>query len=117
MIALPKATKKHYAEHKEKARGVIAGRVGHFSFRYGFKWKSIRIGRQKSRWGSCSHRGTLSFNYLLHFLPEELRDYVVVHELCHLKEMNHSENFWNLVAEEMPEWKKLRKELKRYQAA
>ena len=116
MIALPKSSKKHFLAHKESARKLILERLEHFNIQYGFSWKAVRIGRQKSRWGSCSRRGTLSFNYHLLFLPSEIRDYVVVHELCHLKEFNHSKNFWNEVARTIPEWKNLRKELKKYQA-
>lgn len=116
-IPLPRATTKHFEEHKEKSREKIAERLAHFAPQYGFSWKSVRIGRQKSRWGSCSLRGVLSFNYLLMFMPAELLDYVVVHELCHLKEHNHSTRFWNLVAQEMPDWKRLRKELRKYQSA
>ena len=115
-IALPKPTNKHFKENKETARQKITARIEYFASKYSFDWKSIRIGRQKSRWGSCSLHGTISFNYLLVFLPQELLDYVVVHELCHLKEHNHSKDFWNLVEKEMPEWKKHRRELRRYQA-
>ena len=72
----------------------------------------IRIAAQKSRWGSCSSRGTLSFNWKLMLAPPEVLDYVVVHELCHLVEMNHSKAFWDLVGSILPDYKRLRKWLK-----
>lgn len=115
MIVLPNPTKSHFLSHKETARKLIIDRLAYFNIQYRFTWQMVRMGRQKSRWGSCSRHGTLSFNYLLLFLPPALLDYVVVHELCHLKEFNHSEKFWDLVAKTIPEWRKLRKELKRYQ--
>jgi hypothetical protein len=103
-----------YALHKEKARVLVQERVHFFAEKFGYAFGSIRIGNQKSRWGSCSRRGNLNFNYKIVFLPKELQDYIVVHELCHLKEMNHSPRFWALVEQEIPNWKQLKKELKRY---
>jgi predicted metal-dependent hydrolase len=67
---------------------------------------------QRSRWGSCSRKGNLNFNYKLIQLPQELADYIVVHELCHLKQFNHSHAFWNLIAETIPNHIELRKILK-----
>jgi len=75
----------------------------------GVAYRRIRIGGQRTLWGSCSPRGTLSFNWRLALAPAEVLDYVVVHELCHLKEMNHGPRFWKLVAEQSPDWKKHRK--------
>jgi hypothetical protein len=79
-------------------------------YRYTFKRVSIR--NTKSRWGSCSEHGNLNFSYKLLFLPEPLADYIVVHELCHLQELNHSPRFWQLVAQTFPDYKERRKVLR-----
>jgi predicted metal-dependent hydrolase len=65
----------------------------------------VQIRDQRSRWGSCSTRGTLSFNWRLVLAPFDVLDYVVVHELCHLREPNHSSRFWKLVEQRRPEWR------------
>lgn len=95
-----------------KARNLVRDRLEYFNQFYGYSYSRITIRDQKSRWGSCSSSGTLSFNYRLALIPQELADYVVVHELCHLKEMNHSSRFWNLVSRTIPNYRKRRAELK-----
>jgi len=110
-------SRKLYMANKESARMMITERIGHFMNYYGVR-HGISIGRiairnQKSRWGSCSKKGNLNFNYKLALMPPEIRDYVIVHEICHIKEFNHGRGFWDLVAEAVPDWKKLRKELRR----
>lgn len=99
---------------KEKAQGIAQARAEHFAGAYGVRYARIRIGSQKTRWGSCSKHGNLSFNYKIALLPGELQDYIVVHEVCHLKEMNHSKKFWSLVALKFPNHKALRKELRKH---
>ena len=86
-------------------------RVDHFNTTYKFKFNRINIKNQKTRWGSCSNKGNLNFNYKIVLLPERLADYIIVHELCHLKELNHSKKFWNLVAKAMPDYPQIRDEL------
>lgn len=69
---------------------------------------------QRTRWGSCSSLGNLNFNYRILFLPQHLQDYLIVHELCHLAEMNHSHRFWARVAEMVPEYRVYRRELRAF---
>jgi len=102
-------------ENKEKAFSLATERVEHFNKIYGFKYNKIFVKNQKTRWGSCSRNGNLNFNFKILFLPEELRDYIIVHELCHLGEFNHSQNFWNLVAQTFPNFKEIRKKFKTMQ--
>jgi predicted metal-dependent hydrolase len=102
-----------FLEHKEKALKIIQDKVEVLNKVYGFAYGNITIRDQRSRWGSCSKRGDLSFNYRLVLLPERLLGYVVVHELCHLKEFNHSRAFWDLVALGDPDYLLHKKELKK----
>lgn len=102
-----------YLRHREAARALVVERVAHFCQAYGFTAGRISIRNQRTRWGSCSRRGDLSFNYRLALLPAHLADYVVVHEVCHLGEHNHSPKFWALVARTVPDYRGARAELKR----
>lgn len=111
-IKLTQGGKKEYEKHKEEAREYARLRLEHFNKFYNFKWHNIAIKNTKTRWGSCSKRGNLNFNYKLALLPPHLADYIVVHELCHLGEFNHSKNFWNLVAKTIPDYLELRKQIK-----
>ena len=97
---------------KKKALELAETRVEYFAARYGVSFGAISIGAQKSRWGSCSADGELRFNYKIALLPQRLADYVVVHELCHRLQFDHSKKFWAHVSVEIPEHKKLRKELR-----
>lgn len=107
-----KAESGKYKEQKELARLIITERIKFFNRYYNFEYQRVSIKNQKTCWGSCSRRGNLNFNYKVASLPEELRDYVVVHELCHLQELNHSKRFWDLVKIVVPEYRVLRKKLK-----
>lgn len=111
---LPKVEKDELVVLKKRAAKILISRLEFFNQVYNFKYKSISVRDQKTRWGSCSRQGALNFNYRLVQLPERLLDYVAVHELCHLKEMNHSVRFWNLVARTIPDYKDCRKELEKF---
>jgi hypothetical protein len=106
--------KKDYLEKKESALALVEQKINYFNCFYNFDIKSLQIKNQKTRWGSCSTSRNLNFSYKLVYLPESLVDYVIVHELCHLKQMNHSVRFWDLVSETIPDWKIRRKALKKH---
>jgi predicted metal-dependent hydrolase len=98
--------------YRKKAEEVIRDRLEHFNTHYGFRFHRVAFRDQKSRWGSCSRAGNLNFNWRLIMAPIEVIDFVVVHELCHLREMNHSRSFWALVEQKVPDHKVSRKWLK-----
>ena len=108
-----KGKKQEYLENKQKALALAQERILHFNKHYKFSVGAIRIKNQKSRWGSCSKKGNISFNYRIALVSPHLADYIIVHELCHIGEFNHSPNFWNLVAQTIPDYAKLREELKK----
>ena len=91
---------------------VISVKVKHYAGLMNVQYGRITIRNQKTRWGSCSSKGNLNFNCLLMLAPDEVVDYVVIHELCHLIEMNHSKAFWKQVEQVMLDYKKHRKWLK-----
>lgn len=96
----------------DKALEVIPKRVEYFANIMGVTYGNITIRNQKTRWGSCSSKGNLNFNCLLMLAPPEVLDYVVAHELCHRKQMNHSKAFWSEVEKVFPDYKKSIKWLK-----
>jgi predicted metal-dependent hydrolase len=95
-----------------RARGYLLKRTIDLARDYGFRINKVTVRRQTSRWGSCSSKGNISLNYKLMKHPEKVIDYVILHELCHLTEMNHSVKFWDLVSRYVPDYKELRKKLK-----
>lgn len=111
--APPKLTKKDYTRLKSTALTLVTEKVKHWNTHYNFPYKNITIKNTKTRWGSCSRTGNLNFNYKIALIPEPLADYIVVHELCHLGQFNHSQKFWNLVGETIPNYKELRTKLKK----
>ena len=106
-----KGSRANYEKYKEQTRSLVLQKINEYNYFYHFNFGKIAIRNQRSRWGSCSKKGNLNFNYRLALLPDELVNYVVVHELCHLGEFNHSKDFWNLVAQTIPNHVYLRKEL------
>jgi len=106
---------KAYLRHKPLARKIIKERVDFYVTTHGFVYKRIAIRNQRRSWGSCSSLGNLNFSYKLLFLPPCLRDYIVVHELCHLRELNHSKNYWAEVASIMPDYQERIRELRAFE--
>jgi predicted metal-dependent hydrolase len=109
----------HYSAqelHRAKviARQVALQKLLYFNEHYHFYYASVSIRAQRTRWGSCSRRRHLSFNLQIAFLKEELVDYIIVHELCHLEQMNHSKKFWELIAQTIPDYLRHRQELKKF---
>lgn len=88
----------------ERAVKDLPPRVARYAKQIGVTYGNITVRNQKTRWGSCSSEGNLNFNCLLMLAPEKVRDYVVIHELCHRKQMNHSPRFWAEVAKVMPDY-------------
>ena len=111
-ILLPKASRREYLARKKEAFALVENKIDYFRGIYNLCPERISIRNQRTRWGSCSRKGNLNFNYRIIHLPEKYQDYIVVHELCHLKEFNHSRNFWNLVAETIPDYREIRKQIR-----
>jgi predicted metal-dependent hydrolase len=107
-----KADRVEYSQMKPQALAFVTERVKYFNKLYGFKYGQIFIKNQKTVWGSCSRKGNLNFNYKIIKLPNQMADYLIVHELCHLQEFNHSPAFWHLVSKTIPDYVRIRKELK-----
>ena len=105
-------TMKDIRKLADQASVVIPKRVEYFAEKIPVTYGRITIRNQKTRWGSCSSKGNLNFNCLLMLAPPEVLDYVVVHELCHRKEMNHSERFWREVENILPDYRERKKWLK-----
>ena len=96
------------------ARELVSALAEEEAALIGVAYRRIRIGGQRTLWGSCSPRGTLSFNWRLMLAPAEALDYVVVHELCHLRVPNHSRRFWGLVERRRPHWREQRDWLRKH---
>lgn len=109
---LPSFTDDRLQDLARQARLTIPARAAYFAPLVGVDYGKITIRAQHSRWGSCSGKGNLSFNCLLMLVPPQVLDYVVVHELCHRKKMNHSRSFWAEVERVLPDYKLRQKWLK-----
>ena len=113
-VPMPEHGRTAYLKHREAARALVCQKILKWNQIYHFAHGRIAIKNSKRTWGSCSHKNNLNFSYAIVFLPPHLADYLVVHELCHLKEHNHSSAFWRLIESELPNYRELRKELRTY---
>ncbi len=109
---LAKLTAEEVNALADRALKEIPPRVAARAKQMGVTYGRITIRNQKPRWGSCSAKGNLNFNCLLMLCPEEVRDYIIVHELCHRLEMNHSPRFWTEVAKQLPDYRQQQKWLR-----
>lgn len=100
--------------HRSRARALLLEKTQAYAALMGVSYGRVTVRQQKTRWGSCSRSGNLSFNWRLVFAPEAVMDYVVIHELCHRTQMNHSPKFWALVEEFMLDYKRHRDWLRMY---
>jgi predicted metal-dependent hydrolase len=100
--------------YRQQARQIISERVKLFANKYAFHYDRIRITSARTRWGSCSTKGTLNFSWRLIMTPLDIVDYVIIHELAHTVHHNHSKRFWGWVKKILPDYKDRRKHLKEY---
>ncbi len=108
--------RRDYLKNKEAARALVLDRLEFFNRDRRFNYGQVKIKNQKSRWGSCSRKGNLNFNYKIIRLPSRLADYIIAHELCHLCEFNHGLSFWRKLSGILPDCRALRQELSRYRS-
>ncbi len=100
--------------YKKIAKQILSDRLAFIESRIKLKASLMKIGDSKGKWGSCNSKGAINFNWRVIMLPPEIIDYVIVHELCHLVEMNHSKNFWKLVETFLPRTPELKNAIKEY---
>lgn len=103
----------HFLKYKIEARNLVKAKLNKWSKKLGLEYSDFRVKQLKSRWGSCSGKKELSFNYKILFLPEIMQDYIIVHELCHIKEMNHSKKFWTLVENALPNYLSIKEKIRK----
>lgn len=103
-----------FESSKARAKKLLLERVRYWSKWYGVSFERVSIKRASTRWGSCSTKGNINLQYKLFFLPEEFREYVVVHEVCHLLHMNHSHAFWKEVERSVPNWRIIKRKMKQF---
>lgn len=111
-LAAGLGSREEYQEKRDEALSLVAERVAYFNVFYGFQVGRLSVRNQRTRWGSCNRSGDLCFNYRIVFLPRELQDYLIVHELCHIGQFNHSPKFWELVAKTVPGYTVARRTLR-----
>lgn len=106
-------SRRDIAPLKKATRAFVEEACARYAGMFNVTYKRIYVGNARTRWGSCSEKGNLTFNYKLAGLPSDIAEYVVLHEICHLLELNHGKRFWALVATQKPNHKTLRSELRR----
>ena len=106
-------SQKDYLRYRENALSLVEDKARQLSEEHSYSYNKINIKNQKTRWGSCSRKGNLNFNYKILFLPERIQEYIVAHELCHLREFNHSKKFWKLVSKMVPDYTVVKSDLKK----
>jgi predicted metal-dependent hydrolase len=109
---LKDSSAEHFTNYELRALDLARGKVSFWAEKLNYQYGDVRVKQLKSRWGSCSSKGDLTFNYKVLFLEGNLQDYVIVHELCHIKQPNHSQKFWNLVERSLPNYEKMRSAIK-----
>ncbi len=108
-------TETQVRQYREQARTLLTEKTAFWAEKMGVTYGRIAIRQQATRWGSCSVCGNLNFNWTIVFLPEVLQDYLVVHELAHRREMNHSPRFWAVVEQQLPDYALRRRQLRNYE--
>ncbi len=108
-----KIARRFTIKKREQARRFVENRISYFNKFYNFEINRVAIKNTSTRWGSCSSKRNLNFNYKIIYLRKELADYLIVHELCHLGQLNHSKKYWALVRQTIPNYVKINKELRR----
>lgn len=108
-------TAEEVAKYKKQAKKFFQLKCQYFGLQMGIRHGNVKINSARTRWGSCNRKGDINLTYRLLFAPEELIDYVIVHELAHIREMNHSSRFWAVVEQMMPDYRERRKKLKAFQ--
>lgn len=111
-LSLPNFTEKEIEALREKTRATVTQRAEYFAKILNVSFNKLSVKKQRSVWGSCSAKQNINFNLLLCLCPNNVIDYIVVHELCHLKELNHSRKFWDEVEKILPDYKASRLWLK-----
>jgi predicted metal-dependent hydrolase len=101
-------------KQKKLAKLLFIEKIEYWSSKMFLKYRGLRLSSARTRWGSCTHQNIISINWRLSLLPTELLDYVIIHELAHIKEKNHSSDFWNIVSKYCSDYKATRKQLKSF---
>jgi len=104
----------NFKDYKDKAFSLVETKLKYLQTKYKYRYNSVSIKNQKTIWGSCSRKNKLSFNFKIALLKPKIREYVIVHEFCHLKMKDHSRKFWLLVEKMIPDYKEIKEKMIRY---